>query len=240
MPKFFPAVATFDVEQADGLVWEAFRKRGYTQVSSRHGEQICTDKVGARLAEIFKSSHVIRDRKQLKADPDRAAWREDIAEELFGDEPLLHSAATPEEEAARDRLVTLAWEYSGTSLTSPLNTALSEIDGYVLLQTRVAKKRPRPGMRGVAIPAEAKFLTQNLDLILDLGVSRGVVGWRRATERFEALLKEIGDRQPELRLAIAKAVARELPSVTGVLVHADVKAISASRGQERAQPNELD
>jgi hypothetical protein len=227
MSKFFTPPATFDVAEAEELVWKVFRKRDLTHVSSRFGEQVDTDAVGAQLADIFKSRHIIRDRKQLKAEPDLAAWREDIAEELFGDEPLLHSATTPEEEAARDRLVQQAWEYAGTSLASPLNMALSEVDGYVLLQTKVAKKRPRPGMRGVAVPSEARFLTQNLELILELGVGRGVEGWRRATERFETLLKEIGVRQPDLRPAIAKAVARELPSVTGVLVHADVKAMEA-------------
>ncbi len=48
------------------------------------------------------------------------------------------------------------------------------------------------------------------------------------------MLKEIGNRQHELRLAIAKAVAKEAPSITGLLVHADAKAIAAMETQMKA------
>jgi hypothetical protein len=228
MPTFFPAPVTFDVDAADLLVWEAFRKGGFTHINSRFGEQISTDKVGIRLAEIFKTQHTVRDRRHLKADPDRAAWREDIAEEFFGDEPLLHTARSAEEEAARDCMVHKVWEYCGPSLTSPLNTALSEVDGYVLLQAKVAKKRPRAGMKGVPVPEIARFLTRDADLIMEYAINgSALMSWRRATERLESTLREIGNRQPELRLRIAEAVSKELPSVTGLLVHADVKAITA-------------
>lgn len=234
MSKFFTSPAAFDVAKADELVWEVFRKRDLTSTSSRYGERISTDKVGARLADIFKANHVMKDRKDLKADPDKAAWPEDIVEEFFGDEYVLHSATTPEEEQARDRIVSLMWEYTSTSITSVLNKSLSETDGYVLLQAKVAKKRPGPGMRGVARPADARFLTTDFELIRDYGVNHGIEAWRRATERFEAVLKEMGYRQPELRLAIAKAVAKEVPSITGVLVHADVKAIAAMEAEVKA------
>lgn len=234
MPKFFSAPTSFDVDEADDLVWEVFRKRDLTHTSSRYGEQISTTKVGARLAELFTEKHVVKDRKELKADPDKAAWPEDIVEELLGSEPLLYSASTPEEEAARDRIVSLLWEYTSTSMTSVLNKALSETDGYVLLQAKVAKKRPRPGMQGVARPADARFLTKDFELIRDHGVNHGIEAWRRATERFEAILKEYGYRQPELRLAIAKAVAKEVPSITGLLVHADAKALAAMAAEVKA------
>lgn len=232
--KFFSAPTSFDVEAADEMVWEVFRKRDLTHTSSRFGEQISTPKVGARLAEIFTEKHVVKDRKELKADPDKTAGPEDIVEELLGSEPLLYSASTPEEEAARDRIVSLLWEYSSTSMTSVLNKALSETDGYVLLQTKVAKKRPRPGMQGVARPADARFLTTDFELIRDYGVNHGIEAWRRATERFEAVLKEYGYRQPDLRLAIAKAVAKEVPSITGLLVHADAKALAAMAAEVKA------
>lgn len=228
MSKFFPPPAEFDTSKADELVWTAWRRLELVTTNSRFGEQIQTAAVGIKLADIFKSRHVVADRKQLKSDPDRAAWKEDIVEEFFGDEPLLYSASSPEEEAARDQLVRMIWEYAGTSLSSPLNVALSELDGYVLLQAKVAKKRARPGMQGVPVPSDARFLTQDFELIRDYGVNRALEGWRRATERFEAQLKEIGERQPELRLAIAKAVAKELPSINGILVHADPKAITAA------------
>lgn len=234
MAKFFSSPVPFDVEAADELVSEAFRKRDLIHTSSRFGEQITTTKVGAQLAQIFMDRHVVKDRKELKANPDKAAWPEDVVEELFGNEPLLYSANTPEEEAARDRIVSLLWEYTGTSITSPLNKALSETDGYVLLQAKVAKKRPRSGMKGVALPADARFLTTDFELIRDHGVNHGVEAWRRATERFEAVLKEYGYRQPELRLAIAKAVAKEVPSITGLLVHADIKAVTAMAAEVKA------
>lgn len=234
MPKFFSVPTSFDVEEADEMVWEVFRKRDLTHTSSRYGEQISTPKVGARLAEIFAEKHVVKDRKELKAEPDKAAWPEDIVEELLGPEQLLYSASTPEEEAARDRIVALLWEYTSTSMTSVLNKALSETDGYVLLQAKVAKKRPRPGMQGVARPADARFLTKDFELIRDHGVNHGIEAWRRATERFEAVLKEYGYRQPELRLAIAKAVAKEVPSITGLLVHADAKALAAMAAEVKA------
>ena len=224
MPKFFASPASFDVMKAEELVWEVFRKRDLTHTSSRFGEQISTDKIGPMLAEIFKSDHVIKDRKDLKAHPDKAASPEDVTEELLGGETLLHSAGTPEQEAARDRIVALIWEYTSTSNTSPLNVALSETDGYVLLQAKVPKQRPRPGMTGIPRPAEARFLTTDFELIRDYAVDHSLAGWRRATERFEAVLKEIAFRQPELRLPIARAVAKELPSITGLLVHADPKA----------------
>ena len=149
MAKFFSPPAAFDADEADELVLEVLRKQGLTHTSSRWGEQVNTTIVGARLAEIFKTGHVIQDRKHLKANPDLAAWREDVVEELFGPEPLLHSAVTLEEEAARDRLVQLVWEYSGTSLTSPLNVALSEVDGFVLLRRRSRRGALGPGRRGL-------------------------------------------------------------------------------------------
>jgi hypothetical protein len=232
MSKFFPPPVGFDGDKADLLVMEAWRRLGMTTVNARYGELPDARAAGLKLAEIFKTRHVIQDRKQLKADPDRAAWREDVAEEFYGDEPLLYSASTPEEEAARDQLVKMVWEYSGTSLSSPLNVALSELDGFILLQAKVAKKRARPGARGVPVPSEARFITQDFELIRDHGVNRALESWRRATERLEGLLKEFGDRQPELRLAIAKTVAKELPSVTGILVHADPKAMTVSREAE--------
>ncbi|GGN04085.1 hypothetical protein GCM10011609_49100 [Lentzea pudingi] len=230
MSKFFSSVVEFDTASADELVWASWRRAGFVVEHAKFGEQIDTKAVGNRLAEIFKTRHVIKDRKQLKSDPDRAAWREDIVEEFFGDEPLLYSASSPEEEAARDQLVKMVWEYASTSLSSPLNVALAELHGYVLLQAKVAKRRARPGMKGVPVPSEARFLTEDFELIRDYGITRGLESWRRATERFEALLKEFGNRQPELRLAIAKTVAKEMPSVTGVLVHADPKAITAEHG----------
>lgn len=234
MPKFFSAPMSFDVDEADELVWEVFRKRELTHTSSRFGEQISTQKVGARLAEIFTEQHVVNDRKELKANPDRAAWPEDVVEELLGNEPLLYSASTPEEEAARDRIVSLLWEYTSTSMTSVLNKALSETDGYVLLQAKVAKKRPRPGRQGVARPSDARFLTKDFELIRDHGVNHGIEAWRRATERFEAVLKEYGYRQPDLQLAIARTVAKEVPSITGLLVHADAKALAAILDEAKA------
>ncbi len=63
----------------------------------------------------------------------------------MGEERLLYTATTPEEEAARDRVVAMLWEFCGTSLSSPLNKALSEADGFVLLQARVAKSSPVQG-----------------------------------------------------------------------------------------------
>jgi hypothetical protein len=119
-------------------------------------------------------------------------------------------------------------------MTSPLNKALSETDGFVLLQARVAKNRPRSGMRGVPRPGDARFLTKDFELIRDHGVNHGIEGWRRATERFELMLKEIGYRQPELRLQIAKAVAKEAPSITGLLVHADPKAVATMEAELKA------
>src|SRR5688572_10575974 len=97
--------------------------RDLTHTSSRFGEHISTTKVGTRLAEIFTAKHVVKDRKELKAEPDKAAWPEDVVEEMLGNEPLLFSANTPEEEAARDRIVSLLWEYTCTSMTSVLNKA---------------------------------------------------------------------------------------------------------------------
>jgi hypothetical protein len=232
MANFFPPPADFDTAAASELVWAAWRKGDFTQVTSRYGEQLNTTKIGARLAEIFQDQHVIRDRKQLRGEPDLAAWRDDIAEEFFGDEALLHSASTPEEEAARDKIVAQIWEYSSTSMTSPLNVALSQIGGFVLVQAKVAKKRPKAGMKGVAVPEPARFLTTDFELILEHAITAGeLVKWRRATERFESVLKEIGYRQPDLTLSIAKAVAKEVPAVTGLLRHADVKAITAGRAE---------
>lgn len=190
--------------------------------------------MGTLLADIFTENHVVKDRKELKADPDRAASPEDIVEELLGDEPLLYSASSPEEEAARDRIVALLWDYTSTSMTSVLNKALSQPEGYVLLQAKVPKKRPRPGMTGVPRAADARFLTTDFELINDHGVQHGIEAWRRATERFESVLKEYGYRQPDLELLIAKAVAKEVPSITGLLVHADAKSIAAMALEAKA------
>jgi len=91
---------------------------------------------------------------------------------------------------------------------------------------------PSAGKKGVPLPTEGRFLTTDVQLILSHSVEHGILAYRRATERFEAQLKELGYRQPNHRLAIAKLVAKGLPSIHAALAHADVKSISATMAAE--------
>jgi len=223
----FTPPMSFDIYEASRLVWDLLDAKALTVANARTGVSPATDEIGKRLREIFLNNYTVTDAAALKGNPELAAWQTDIADQLFPGEQLLTTPSTNEEIGARDRLLSLCWNWSSLALNSPLNRMIRG-DGYFVAEQVVSKKRPAPGQKsGVGVPATGRFITEDYTLLRDLVLVSDLAKFDAAARRLDNALRDHGDRQPGFRHAIAKYSSTKVTGSMAKLEHADPKKMAA-------------
>ena len=225
--NWFDGQPDFDVEVANDLVDSVFRDVKLVTDSNR----VDRTKLGEDIAEIMCGKHMVLAEKELST---KSVTQVELVQEyLAGKLPEGHwlfSANTREERLARDKVMAEIWNAASPNQTGVVNRALNSPGQPILCETTVTRhysSKERADLGELASDRKGRFVTTTEKLVLDYGLDPEIKRFRKAAEKLDKYLGQVGFRQPELRLSLAKVTSSQIPGIIAAIGNANVKAAEA-------------
>jgi hypothetical protein len=177
------------------------------------------------VLQAIANEHVANNAKELSK---RAVTKFELYSEVLPRGPGVSSLPTsPEEEAARDRLMRQVWNYTNTGPSGFVQKNIVNT-GMILCQAKVARTKLNQET-GTKEPTTeiGRFITGDRELILTYYTGPAGAAFLRAARKLDNQLGLVTGRRPELALPVARQLGVVVKQAVAAVPHADPRQATA-------------